>query len=157
METTDQQQVRAEIGERLREERKRLKLTVEAAVRDLDVGRTAYFSYEGGSAVPGADVLNRMDRCGFDVSYVVTGRRVLAPADENAQLVARMAALPPRMRSTVTDVLVLAEVAFVGRERYHGTISEDGQFTFGGSVPTSGAELHETAPPYAAPKRPRKP
>jgi len=61
-------------GERLKEERKRLKLSQQAIADAVGVRREMWAKYEAGSE-PGAGVLARACDIGIDVLYTLTGRR----------------------------------------------------------------------------------
>lgn len=155
MNTPQTDPVRAEIGSRLRDERKRLGLTVEAVTSEAKVGRSAYFSYEGGSATPGADVLARLADHGFDVQFIVTGHRGVDAHSfgrAEAELVARLALLPPRLQETIRDVLALAEAAYIDRKEYHHRFGE-GEFTYGLSKVEEAPAAHEPPPAKRVVKR----
>lgn len=62
----------AQLGPRLREERKRLGLSQQAAADAAGVRREMWAKYEGG-AEPGAKALSGMARCGIDIRYLLTG------------------------------------------------------------------------------------
>jgi len=65
-----------EIGERLREERNRLKMTQLEFGLCGGVGNVAQYKYECGLRVPRADYLAKISQVGVDIYYVVTGIRV---------------------------------------------------------------------------------
>lgn len=69
------QTVKAEIGERLRLERKRLGLTQVDLTDKIDAGRLSMISFECGRSTLRADQLAVLDQLGFDILYIVTGRR----------------------------------------------------------------------------------
>jgi transcriptional regulator with XRE-family HTH domain len=76
------------IGERLREERKRLKMT-QAEFSDVGgIGISTLKLYEGNDRDPGALCLQSLAQHGVDVQYVVTGQRskVVLAADEQLLL-----------------------------------------------------------------------
>lgn len=66
---------RAEIGERLRLERKRMGLTQADLTDKIDAGRLSMIAFEVGRSTLRADQLAVLDRMGFDVLYIITGRR----------------------------------------------------------------------------------
>lgn len=66
------------LGERLKEERKRLDLSQTRFAELCGVKRTAQTTYESGERTPDADYLEGAGRIGVDVEYVLTGRRVPA-------------------------------------------------------------------------------
>lgn len=67
------------IGERLKEERKRLKLNQTVFGEIGGVQRRAQVSYEADASSPTADYLSKIAKAGCDVSYIVIGRRTLEP------------------------------------------------------------------------------
>ena len=64
-----------DISTRLQEERKRLGLTQEAVAAQLGATMRAVINWEGGAALPGAEVLARYAAAGADVLYILTGQR----------------------------------------------------------------------------------
>lgn len=69
-------QIKTEIGWRLRQERERLKLTQAQLAEAMGVGRFAVLNYEGGASVPNSVHLNLLAGRGLDIHYVVTGKRM---------------------------------------------------------------------------------
>lgn len=63
------------ISGRLREERKRLKLTQQEAATAGAISFTAFQGYERGDRVPNGESLALWASCGFDVLYILTGSR----------------------------------------------------------------------------------
>ena len=63
------------ISLRLQEERKRLGLTQEAIAEKLAATKRSVINWEGGAALPGAEVLARYAAAGADVLYILTGQR----------------------------------------------------------------------------------
>jgi transcriptional regulator with XRE-family HTH domain len=61
------------IGERLREERKRLKMTQADFAQRGEIGLSSLKLYEGNEGEPGALFLASIARLGADVQYIVTG------------------------------------------------------------------------------------
>lgn len=68
--------MKAAIGRRLSIECNRLGLTVTKAAADAGCSRRTWCHYESGSTTPDAVTLNRLDAMGFDVMFIITGRRV---------------------------------------------------------------------------------
>lgn len=64
-------------AERLKEERKRLKLSQADAAASVGISREMWGKYERGSK-PGADILSSMERCGFNVAYILAGNNTLS-------------------------------------------------------------------------------
>lgn len=83
------------IGERLKEERKKLGLNQDGFAAIAGVSRRAYAEWESGNTSPTAVQLQEFHRAGADVAYVVTGIRSHAgtPAPEvvDVALVIRIA------------------------------------------------------------------
>lgn len=90
------------VGNRLREERKRLRLTQAAAAQLVGVSREMWGRYERGS-MPGSEPANALKAAGFDVDYVFTGireARYLAVAESASDYITeaqRIAALFERL------------------------------------------------------------
>lgn len=87
------------IGERLREERERLRLSQAAFGEIGGVKANAQGKYESGERYPAADYLQAVAEIGVDVLFVVTGLRAPQAADnfsaEEADLVAHYRQLSP--------------------------------------------------------------
>lgn len=78
----------SDFSERLREERKRLKLTQGDMAAAGGVKANAQVNYEKGERAPSADYLQKVLAAGIDVTYLLTGQRsasgaVAAPAAES--------------------------------------------------------------------------
>lgn len=69
----DMNELNEQISERLKQERKRLKLTQEQVAGAGNVHRKAQGNYEGGTRAPDAVYLAGIAKHGFDIKYVVTG------------------------------------------------------------------------------------
>ena len=67
------------IGERLKEERKKLGLSQKNAGAAVGVSHVMWGKYERGS-IPGRDVANKLQSAGFDTGYIFTGVRADAHA-----------------------------------------------------------------------------
>lgn len=63
------------IGERIKIERKRLGQKQEAICEAVGISRGAQSNYENGKRSPDTEYLMALDRMGFDIGYVITGRR----------------------------------------------------------------------------------
>jgi len=59
----------------LREERARIGLTQSDVAEKVQVGKATYVRWEQGSPIP-SDKLALLNGLGFDISYVVTGKRI---------------------------------------------------------------------------------
>jgi transcriptional regulator with XRE-family HTH domain len=73
-ELSDVVPIRAEVGARLRTERRRLGLNQADFGRLADVSRRTQAGYEAGEVAPDAEYLSALSLAGVDVLYVVTGR-----------------------------------------------------------------------------------
>ncbi|QRY30567.1 helix-turn-helix transcriptional regulator [Variovorax sp. PDNC026] len=69
------EEIRARVGERLKEERDRLGWSQATLAETAGASRRAVVAWEGGATVPGADALAVLAPHGFDVLYIVVGRR----------------------------------------------------------------------------------
>jgi|LSQX01.3.fsa_nt_gb transcriptional regulator with XRE-family HTH domain len=68
-------QAKIAIGRRLAEETSRLDLTSTRAAQHAACSRRTWRYYESGETTPDAAMLLRLDALGFDILYVVTGRK----------------------------------------------------------------------------------
>lgn len=74
-----------EIGARLQEERKRLKLNQDELGNLLGVSRRTIAAYEAGASEAGMVLLSNAAKVGFDILYVITGERM--PEQEGVLMV----------------------------------------------------------------------
>lgn len=72
---TGPEQTVESIGIRLLAARKRRRITQSAAAEIADVSREMWGKYECGKAIPGGEVLAALAMAGWDVHYLLTGRR----------------------------------------------------------------------------------
>lgn len=86
-------------SERLKEERKKLKLTQQTAAELCSTRRETWVRYESGAMSPGAEVLAALAAAGADVLYILTGVR-LQTATEAKPANQREAALLDNYRNT---------------------------------------------------------
>ena len=68
-------EIRQQIGERLPEERQRLRLSQQALADLIGGVRLSIVKYESGRSSPAAETLAAMEAIGIDVRYVLTGFR----------------------------------------------------------------------------------
>lgn len=96
--------------ERLVAERVRHNLTQGELRRCVAVGKTTQVNYESGETSPDARYLLALHEIGFDIPYLLTGRRSLTAlsADEQALLAAFNTA-PPILRCAALAVLRCAD------------------------------------------------
>jgi transcriptional regulator with XRE-family HTH domain len=87
------------VGDRLREERKRLGLSQDDLAGQGGVSRRTQINYESGERSPDAEYLHRVHAAGVDVCYVVVGTReptaaqaspVSGPVDALAERIATL-------------------------------------------------------------------
>lgn len=95
------------IGDRLKEERERLRMTQESFSVAGGAGKRAYIRYEQGERLPDAGFLAAISASGADVLYIVTGQRTdgLLSAEEQT-LLAYFRAAPPAVRRAAMGALV---------------------------------------------------
>ncbi len=62
-------------GQRLKEERKKHKLTQEELAKSLGIHKTSLLSYEKDSVSPPASFLEKLSSLSFDVNYIITGAK----------------------------------------------------------------------------------
>lgn len=99
------------IGERLREERERLKLSQTVLGESCGVQKRAQINYEKGERAPDALYLAAFHAAGGDMMYVLTGQRgavPLAPAlpPDESELLRHYRASPPELRRAALRVLL---------------------------------------------------
>lgn len=93
--------------ERLKDERKRLKLTQEMAASMCGVARETWGRYESGAMTPGADLLAEFAKCNADVAYILSGVRNenVAKTSQEASLLQCYRMLTDRERLGVNRLL----------------------------------------------------
>jgi transcriptional regulator with XRE-family HTH domain len=64
------------IGNRLRQERQRLELTVEALAKSLGVHKNSVLGYEADQSIPSCSIIPRLRAAGVDWIYVMSGQRI---------------------------------------------------------------------------------
>lgn len=85
---------------RLKEERKRLRLTQTDIAMIAGTSKNSQLNYEKGNVVPGATYLEAVAKAGVDIQYVLTGERggvVLAKEEKELLELYRRASLPSRV------------------------------------------------------------
>ena len=95
--TTKQQRV---LGERLRDERERLGYTELQIAQLLGIPLEQYQAEERGEVDPGLFSMPRLDACGFDVYFIVTGTRN-KPVQEESELLQRFRELSAKGRASI--------------------------------------------------------
>lgn len=75
---------KCQIGARLREERRRLRMSTEAFADACSIGRNTLMDWQAGKSSPPADRMAALALVGVDVLYVITGNRTPkeAPASQ---------------------------------------------------------------------------
>ena len=95
------------IGDRLKEERERLRMTQESFSVAGGAGKRAYIRYEQGERLPDAGFLAALSASGVDVLYVLTGRRsATALSPEEQTLLAYYRDAPAAVRRAAMGALV---------------------------------------------------
>lgn len=101
-----------EIGQRLREERTRLRMTLPAMGDVGGVQKNAQLAYEKGERMPDAQYLRKVWRNAYvDIQYVLTGQRERKTEElslSERALLDRFGLLSEENRETVERVLLLA-------------------------------------------------
>lgn len=96
-----------EIGKRLVEERKLHKLTQTDLRVRFGIGKSTQLNYENGKTCPDVQYLEKLDSMGFDVLYIVTGRRNSdAMSDEHQNLIEAYEAAPEDLKRAAFAVLL---------------------------------------------------
>lgn len=95
-----------EIGVRLKEERKRLKLNQDEMASVAGLKRMAQLNYEKGERLPDAAYLVAAAKAGVDVNYVITGIAGSHLSAEEASLIANYRAASDVIRSAAVAVLL---------------------------------------------------
>lgn len=114
---------------RLKEERKRLKITQKELAARLEITEQAQVAYEKNRLPQFANYLEKLADFGFDVGYIVTGQHggVQLSADE-AEVLALLRKAAPAVRETALMVLrtgtVISKQVNVGRD-----LTVSGDFT----------------------------
>lgn len=70
------------LGNRLREERSRIRKTQEEMAVELDLSVRTWGKYERGETVPDAVMLVKLQSLGMDISYIVTGTKLAIDGEE---------------------------------------------------------------------------
>ena len=95
------------IGDRLKEERERLRMTQESFSVAGGAGKRAYIRYEQGERLPDAGFLAALSASGADVLYVLTGRRsATALSPEEQTLLSYYRDAPAAVRRAAMGALV---------------------------------------------------
>lgn len=95
------------IGDRLKEERERLRMTQESFSVAGGAGKRAYIRYEQGERLPDAGFLAALSASGVDVLYVLTGRRsATALSPEEQTLLSYYRDAPAAVRRAAMGALV---------------------------------------------------
>lgn len=102
------------ISERLQEERKQLGLTQEAMAEKLGATKRSVINWEGGAALPGAEVLAGYAAVGADVLYILTDSRTPPKADPGLVLSAEEKLMLEYFRDASKEVRRAALGALLG-------------------------------------------
>lgn len=100
-----------DFSKRLKEERKRLKLTQKQLITAVGSNQQSIVNYEKGEQQPGAAFLQRIAMLGFDMQYLFTGQRGQMPlTPEEITLLARYRSAPATLQKAAMAVLGAAEM-----------------------------------------------
>jgi len=104
-------EIRTAVGARLRTERERLGLTLDAFAALGGASKRSLIDWEKGALVPNAEVLAKVAQHGVDVLYVLTGQRAMAvlTTEETALLDNYHHATPDGQRAARTVLVTLAQ------------------------------------------------
>ena len=95
------------IGDRLKEERERLRMTQESFSVAGGAGKRAYIRYEQGERLPDAGFLAAISASGADVLYIVTGQRnERALSSDEQTLIGYYREAPPAVRRAAMGALL---------------------------------------------------
>lgn len=119
---------RVQLGERLREERKRLGLTQEQVATAGGVRKQAQLKYEKGETTPDAEYLAAAALIGIDVLYVLTGTAAPLQAEEG-ELLAAYRRCSPELRAAALRMLGVAAISSSAGPTIAG--GEQGQVVMG--------------------------
>lgn len=92
-------------GSRLRDERKRLRLSQDALAAIAGLARSAQIRYEKDERAPDANYLAAVAGVGVDVQYVVTGVSAAPSGGDEAELLQRYRKASPEIRMAVFAAL----------------------------------------------------
>ena len=112
-----------QIAARIRSERERIGMTLEAFADVGGFSKTSQHRYEAGGSCPDASYLKALhDRLDIDVLFIVTGQKQMkksALASNEAELLDRYRNLPSALQSYIDKSALLAWLAFQDRKGYH--------------------------------------
>lgn len=118
--------IKEAIGQRLKEERKRVDLTLPEFGQVGGVQKNAQLGYEAGERVPDAGYLALVEAgLGVDVLYVLTGRRERKMDDLSArerELLDRFTQLPEKHKEHVETAVLLAYLTYQDRRAVHDEV-----------------------------------
>ncbi len=124
------------IAERLKEERKRLKLSQPDFGALGGAGKTTVIAWERGAATPNAAFLENAAAAGADVRYIVTGDREGRPAEvlsaDERVMLDGYRALDPTTRKRVLAFILGGESPGGGKVVVHGRVGQQVEKIEGG-------------------------
>lgn len=108
-------------GARLKEERKRLKLTQSQIATLAGTTKSTQLQYEKDAMRANSDYLAALAKAGIDVAYILTGERGgVQLTEQEADILALIRQAPPAVRETAINVLrsglVISKQVNVGRD-----------------------------------------
>lgn len=109
--------------ERLKLERKRLKLKQTEFAAATGVTPQSQIQYEKGRMRPSSDYLEKLAALGCDVAYIITGERGgVHLTEEESEFLLLMRKAAPEVRKTALEVLrsgmVISKQVHVGRDNF---------------------------------------
>mgnify|MGYP000071101551 CR=1 FL=1 len=94
------------IGQRIKEERTRLKIKSKEFAEMVGYHPVTQSNYETGKRIPDLEYLEKLATAGVDITYIVTGQRGgVTLTDEEAEFLALIRKASPDVRATALDVL----------------------------------------------------
>lgn len=122
-----------EFFDRLREERKRLKLSQTQLAEVAGTTKNSQSNYEKGKVCPSATYLVAVATVGVDVQYVLTGQRsgITMLTEEDRALLALFHQAPSTLRQAALAVLAAAQTGGIGG--VHVGRDNNGEITINGA------------------------
>lgn len=101
------------IGDRLKEERKRLKIAQSSIMERLGTTKKTIINWENGQSSPSADQIVLLERLGYDISYVLIGVRLVPIVNQDLSrqeevLLGHYRSAPDALKNAALGVLLSA-------------------------------------------------
>jgi transcriptional regulator with XRE-family HTH domain len=116
----------SDFGARLKEERKRLKLSVQALAEQIDVHQNTVYNYEKGARMPDVDFLLGAAAAGLDLYFVLTGERSAGSlTEEEASMLAAFRIANGALRTAALAVLTSGVAPVTTQQVFHGQVGQN--------------------------------